>query len=716
MSIFKKESNQIQLLKSFNEYVISRVGNNDNYIQIMDNGKRISQELNGLVNKKTALLVGNVQSGKTMNFLSVIANSYSLDYKTVIIFTSLDEALLNQTYSRLKESFNYEKNKAFVKIYKVKDLNNNANNLVSEYNKNSLQVIVSLKNPNNISKIKNLFNKDSEWSKSKILIIDDEGDLASLSFKKKELKTGIIDKKYSKANESISYLVNNFSNIVYLSVTATPQAQLLIGKEESLSPERIFTIKPGNNYYGIDYFSKHKDKFFYQINNAAEKESINTYVKDLKKSIYYYLLSYIDIVFSDKNIQEGDELPPKSSMLIHTDVRMISHDDIKNNVEAIIQNLISYNNKKNDFSFENEIKLINEIILENDFNNIKNVISNESKIIDDLIECAETCKILIINNNQKGNIGTINTDYLPIYIGSKMLERGITFNNLIVSFFINSPKSQVAIDTMLQRCRWFGYRKEVEKHMKIFTTEKIINQFCEIAKHNNDVWNKLMICDKDKIPFYEFEQNFYFDNDTLKPTNKVPTTRDKLPRSLYFNYVENSFHNEEWFEQIINRMKLNNNKERISNRDYLSLDFSKKEIIEFDKQIVSEICSIEETQLNRLIDNSEVDKSYKFVYMNYDFNDNSEKPHKRKCFVEGDNKYRIQQLFNGMSENYNKILKNYDDAYIGDINWNQIDKYKNTIFFQIHKVKCVDENDNEITTRYFLAIVHNNDIVVYKKG
>ena len=46
-----------------------------------------------------------------------------------------------------------------------------------------------------------------------------------------------------------------------------------------------------------------------------------------------------------------------------------------------------------------------------------------------------------------------------IFIG-ELLQRGVTFPNLVTTYFTRRPKTGGNVDTTLQRARWLGYRVE----------------------------------------------------------------------------------------------------------------------------------------------------------------------------------------------------------------------------------------------------------------
>ena len=83
--------------------------------------------------------------------------------------------------------------------------------------------------------------KNNSLSEKPVLIIDDEGDEYSLNTKVKQ-------KKESSTYSAILDLKNTLQSHCYVSVTATPQANLLISKIDKLSPDFPLSLHRRSEY------------------------------------------------------------------------------------------------------------------------------------------------------------------------------------------------------------------------------------------------------------------------------------------------------------------------------------------------------------------------------------------------------------------------------------------------------------------------------------
>lgn len=90
--------------------------------------------------------------------------------------------------------------------------------------------------------------------------------------------------------------------------------------------------------------------------------------------------------------------------------------------------------------------------------------------------------------NQTGPYSnSLRDDHLWIVIGGNTIGRGLTLTGLTVSYFDRVRKS-VAVDTLTQMGRWFGYRKDYELLPRVFMTEETVKEmkrtaFIEGAMH-----------------------------------------------------------------------------------------------------------------------------------------------------------------------------------------------------------------------------------------
>lgn len=121
--------------------------------------------------------------------------------------------------------------------------------------------------------------------------------------------------------------------------------------------------------------------------------------------------------------------------------------------------------------------------------------------------------------NSEGKETQANPQLFPqkIYIGGDLLQRGLTFDNLITTYFTRWAKNSGNMDTTLQRARWFGYRSKYFDLCKIFTSSIIAQEFTNLAEIDEDLWEQFADIEANKMKIDDIIISG--DNTTLKPTS-----------------------------------------------------------------------------------------------------------------------------------------------------------------------------------------------------
>ncbi len=682
--------------ESFNEYLNKKIiknGNPDekNIEKILNKGNYIIQEMDKQNKEdKKALIVGHVQSGKTMNFLSVINSSLNYEYKIVVILTSFENELHYQTLERLKEAFNINENKNYLKIFDWSKEKLEPHELKTNVENDCINIIALLKSKTN--EIKDLLSVEYFQNK-KVLIIDDEGDLGSMTHTKND---------YSRTYKAIKSLLK-VSNPLYISVTATPQVHIVTSKMESLFPKRVFCIEPGEGYVGLDYFmepTKFEKTFVYTDNLMSTK---NDWVREeiFKDSILYFLIVAAYLV-QDNIMNKKSHM----NMLVHTNIKVSQHEIYEKEITKFI-NLYKQNFSDDSSSFDKEtsIERFQNVIKKYDLNiKIDENLIEKLKYIISRTFCSEI--------NQKNKSNKINDNLSSILVGSKKLERGITLDNLIVTFFTNRAKSKTSIDTLLQRARWFGYRTKVLEYIKIFTTKQIAEDFKNIAIHNRQLWDLLKNADEKSLSFDLIDTAIPMlveerSGNKLKLTNKAPYKRLGLSQRTVMNDVNFLSKNIHLFDNLVNNVLSSNDKLNVHNL----YNFKNKwlnnvyELFNYiSKEEFIRLLGIDDRMTKLLIDKI-IENKYRINVSVLDIDD-GKKSRIRSCRASNieKNVYYIDQVFQGKNENY-----------IGDGYWNNINEYKDVVFLQIHKVKPEYEKQNILKDDewiYVPALILPNDLSI----
>lgn len=399
-------------------------------------------------NKNKVILVGQVQSGKTAKVIELIKTAIN-DYKydLVIYLSGLTKDLNNQAFDRL--SSDYIGNVVNIsEIKKIKDL--------------SSLVIVTLKEIQNLIKLIK-FIEFHKTSFNKILVIDDESDYGSINYGSTSNKddSEIIKPIYEKIYVDIFNICKKGG---VLQLTATPFVNLLTIKDlYSKADPFVFVLPTSNNYTGVLFFNQLNNFWYPIIPNSLKKEAEIDGYKDYLISalfiwVYKSYLLYKDSNIKNKgsdfliNISSENFIHEKIIEILNPWVKMIK--DIVDIKKSIKKTLSSF------FPGDN----ITEDMYEEVFNFYRNIMQND---------------IDFVKLNQESEEKNSDKPY-RIYVGGILLSRGRTFENLICEFI--TIENRFTHDSLLQKCRWFGYRGERSKYMALICNKEIQHQLLKNAE------------------------------------------------------------------------------------------------------------------------------------------------------------------------------------------------------------------------------------------
>ena len=80
-----------------------------------------------------------------------------------------------------------------------------------------------------------------------------------------------------------------------------------------------------------------------------------------------------------------------------------------------------------------------------------------------------------------------------IAIGGMVLSRGLTLEGLMTSYY---SRNAATYDTLLQMCRWFGYRPGYEDLCRVYLTQENVDRFDAVLDAVEDL--KLQFAEMDR--------------------------------------------------------------------------------------------------------------------------------------------------------------------------------------------------------------------------
>ena len=147
--------------------------------------ERVVQQLQKLPSSidGPGMLLGKIQSGKTRGFLGVIAKAFDEGFDIAIVLTKGTITLANQTVKRIGKDFKSFIDDDRVVIFDIMEM---PERLTKAEQRRKI-VIVAKKQAKNMERVLDLFDKRyPELRDKRVLLVDDEADLASVRFVKKK--------------------------------------------------------------------------------------------------------------------------------------------------------------------------------------------------------------------------------------------------------------------------------------------------------------------------------------------------------------------------------------------------------------------------------------------------------------------------------------------------------------------------------------------------
>lgn len=592
--------------------------------------------LSGCEESKKGLVVGDVQSGKTANYLALINMAYDYGYKIVVLLAGTTDSLRLQTQKRtdagvigaVSDSIGNEIVYCGVgltnKEHYVIPFTNRENDFAKFIQKNLNAAINDFKKPVILVVKKNKKILESvmerlrpalkQYGSNSLLIIDDEADNASVNTAKPENDPTAI-------NRCIRGIFNKFPIVSYVGFTATPFANIFINPYDDpdykdLFPEDfIVQLNAPDNYFGgRKVFSKEGIARPVRIINESEpcflpvkhkkEDAYPGLSESLKEAIHSFLINNVIRTLRGHGTKHR-------SMLINISVYNLMQSKIKSSVESYIKELLKVIEQDSSFSKERflknaNVKKIYDLFEYGDFyKQIREGDPEKSiepvtweKIQAGLYSEIKQIKTVVINTSNKKDSRFDYDDYegvgaRVIAIGGYVLSRGLTLEGLCVSYYSRNANTY---DTALQMCRWFGYRPGYEDLCRVYLSQNNVENFNAVLDAVEDLKEQFAEMDRrDKKP-KDFGLMVRESPDSLETTLLI-TARNKLQYSEEVVYHLNyggvyadtsklskdpavNRHNTKAFRKFYNKLQF----EKIKNR-FIAQEVPKADVSEFIKEL-----------------------------------------------------------------------------------------------------------------------------------
>ena len=458
-------------------------------------------EANKTSGNKPGMLLGRIQSGKTRAFVGAIAQAFDRGVDIALVLTKGTKTLSAQTVSRLSADFAEFIDEDELLVLDIMKLPGKLTR--SELSRKI--VIVAKKQARNLEQLIEFMKAHEALQNRKVLLVDDEADLAGVRFVSKRSE-GTIDQ--GKIASQIDELRGLTEDIAFLQVTATPYSLYLQpeGYEETSSgasyvfkPKRpAFTeLLPTHSGYvgGDDYFGAFDDddprknlivEVSAQEQDALRKpdqrrisaervlDSPNTV--GIRRAIVTFVVA---VGIRRWQQSEAGEKSKKYAMIIHNDTQKAAH-AWQDQVMAWIFDAVI---KAAENTPETLRPLFNDAFndLEASVKADGGRVPSREEAFDTFIDALQSDDVVVERVNSDADVMAfldekaelkLRTPY-NIFVGGNILDRGITIPNMVAFYYGRNPKTMQA-DTVLQHSRMYGNRERRDLAVTRFYTSRAV--------------------------------------------------------------------------------------------------------------------------------------------------------------------------------------------------------------------------------------------------
>ncbi len=457
---------------------------------------------------RPGMLLGKIQAGKTRAFVGVIASAFDRGFDIALVLTKGTKTLSAQTVSRLSADFTEFIDEDELMVLDIMKLPGKLTR--SELRRKI--VIVAKKQARNLDRLIDFVANQSGLQKRKVLIVDDEADLASVRFVQKK---GDPNPSQGTIADQVDRLRALSDGLAFLQVTATPYSLYLQpesyedpgnGDDFVFRPKRpAFTeVLPihsgyvgGDHYFGVFEDDDPRSRLYVEVTeqeqNALRKpdhrrigpervlESQNT--TGIRRAITTFIVAAGVRQWQQR---ERGEKEQKYSMIIHNDTQRAAHAWQSQVIDWICGAIIDAAETNPDSlrpMFDEAFDDLSKSVTaqgcrmpphEEAFDIFVDALQSDDVVVEKVNSDSDVMAFL----DEKAEL-RLRTAY-NIFVGGNILDRGITIPNLIAFYYGRNPRVMQS-DTVLQHSRMYGNRHPDDLAVtRFFTSQAVFDRLYAI--------------------------------------------------------------------------------------------------------------------------------------------------------------------------------------------------------------------------------------------
>ncbi|WP_399139624.1 Z1 domain-containing protein [Streptomyces sp. NBUA17] len=494
--------------------------------------------------RRKGLVIGQVQSGKTGQYIGLAAKAVDAGYRFVVVLAGIHNDLRSQTQLRIDEgllgfdtqnqSRSDEDGRSraigvgkmpLAKKLKIASPTNSgekgdfglATAKAINFPLGSFPVVLVVKKHYKILEYVRKWVLDVHGTEDEngekivkdlpLFVIDDEADNASINTVRDP------EADPTKTNAAIRKLMKSFDKSAYVGYTATPFANIYIDPDaehteagEDLFPASFIRSLPSpTNYLGPErVFGLRVDDedeadveplplvrhvsdadAWLPAKHKASDVPANTLPGSLREAIFSFVLSCAAR-------RARGQTKVHNSMLVHvtrfTSVQTLVRDQVDDHLRLAVDMI------RDRYGKAPELRAEFRALWERNFEPTTDCFTPDQaerltweQVSEHLLPALRKIQVKTVNGTSKDAL-----DYYEnrrnglsvIAIGGQKLSRGLTLEGLTVSYYLRTSKTY---DTLLQMGRWFGYRPRYEDLCRLYTTSALEDAYVEVTAATDEL-------------------------------------------------------------------------------------------------------------------------------------------------------------------------------------------------------------------------------------
>jgi hypothetical protein len=465
----------------------------------------------------TGLVLGYVQSGKTLSFTTVAALARDNGYPMVIVITGVATNLLDQSTGRLEKDLHLQTNRKWRLFRNPKpEQRQNIADVLADWSdprlldqRRQTVLITVLKNATHLRNLVAVL-RQLDLQHLPVLVIDDEADQAGLN-------TRVVQGGASTTYQRLVALRQCLPHHTYLQYTATPQAPLLINLIDVLSPRFVELLTPGDDYVGGETFFEEHQELVRVIPANQVPSRTNTLTEVPPTLISALQLFFLGVA---AGFVLGDDQKTGSrnrSMLVHPSRETPGHSQFYHWITQIREQWLALlglpGGDPERSQFVESFRAAYE-----DLRQTEPTLPAFDALIGELHYSMRKTSVLEVNAKPNTPQPEWKDTYPWILVGGQAMDRGFTVEGLTITYMPRDMGVGNA-DTIQQRARFFGYKRPYLGYCRVFLEQSVREAFQFYVEHERDIRSRLLAHRESGTPLTEWRRAFFLDS-TLRPTRR----------------------------------------------------------------------------------------------------------------------------------------------------------------------------------------------------